>query len=209
MNRARLLRPAAFAGVLVLGLVASAFLEPGAGAPSSTPDVSFSVAELVRSMGPLLVALLAIALIAMTWPAGAAGLRAAIAFLVGREREADSELAWRALATAARATLAAGLLLGLLGAATMLAHAVGGLDAVPSVAPRPADLAQVFRLTIYGPLLALLLGRMVLGGCAAAVARRAGASIPFRRGADLALLSLVVPVALASMVVFMKYPKIH
>lgn len=156
------------AWVLLLALPAVAIRS---GLPEDA-GVGFSAGQYLRQVGPALGAVLLPALCAAWLATGAAGVGAALRRLSGDRSEARAALAARALATAARGALGAGLVLSL--AALVLLGAAARATLEGGAYPAPAFVARGISAGLMPALWALLFGRCWLGTQAARAAADAG-----------------------------------
>lgn len=131
-------------------------------------EVSFSLGQWLRGIGPVIVATALPGLLAGLAVGGASGLRAATRFAFGCEDAARA--AAPTLRAAASAAAGAGLLLGLAGAVLLFAS----LAEAMASGPDPALMAQRITLVLGAPLAGLVAGRLLLGSLADAAFLRAG-----------------------------------
>jgi len=148
--------------------------------------VFFSLGALASELGPPALLLLLVGSLAAVAVAGGGGVRAALAFALGRAGTRDAERAQAALLAAARATTGFALVTGLFGSLFLFALLGGG----PGREPAPAALSSVLSWTAVTPLLGLLLGRLVLGALADGAAAAAGrpGRVGARSWSDVALI---------------------
>jgi hypothetical protein len=204
MNAGNGLRRAAHVTGWLLLLVAVVVL-PIAGRGSTVgPDgeervtSTISVADLVVTLGPDVLAIVVLGALATVVGDGWRGLGGALAALLGAER--DDAAALRGLTTWSRAATSAGFVLGLVG---FLALIFLGRVASEAELPSPVDVASCLTTTIFAPAVGVLFGRLWLGSYADAVRRRRGESTPtFDAGVDLGLLGLLLPSLIAFVFVF-------
>jgi hypothetical protein len=200
------LRPLGIA--LVLALALAPFLFGGWTPRWHVPieDVAVSYSGLLPVLASGVVPLILLALCAAALDAGPRGLRDGLAFLCGAPRAGQDLAAHRALASAARATLGAGLLFGLVGLLRLFQVYAGAQ--LEGDHASPADLAEALQLILLIPLVALALGRLVLAPAAAAAAARAGAPerASLSGGAELAVFALLVPAVVAFLSIFYPLP---
>ena len=182
--------------ILVLGLTFCGWMllpEPMHVAAAPPGSFDFSLADLVISLFGPGMPVLAFGLIACWSAAGLGSIGSVARFLMGREREGDLVAAHHGMAAAARAMVQGGLTLGLLGTAAMyflIGEALQNHDYAS-----PADLAYLISFSLVAPLMALGVGRLILGVGADAAAMRAGLSTPRTFGSrdDLLLLLFILP----------------
>lgn len=131
-------------------------------------ETSLSVGSWLAETLPSVLAVSLPALGAAWLATGRSGVGAALLWIGGHRDEARAATAARALASAARASIGAGLVLAL--GSLIFASAVAG----QTVAPSPAILGRGLSGGLFAPMFALLLGRCVFGACAADAALRSG-----------------------------------
>lgn len=181
-------------GALVVGL--GALNATAWNGSNSDADVSYSLVSSLVALGPALLVQSAVAVLAVLWSGGVEGAGIAFRAIGRRERAGESALAAHVLLASSRATIAAGLVLGLLSATSLFAFASEAGGRAENL-PAPALVASAITLTIFSALVSLVLGRMLLGAAAEAAHRRAGLPLPFGLERDLALLAQLIPSALA------------
>lgn len=182
--------------ILVLGLTVCGWMllpEPRQVAAAPSGSLDSSLAELVLSFLGLGLPVLAFGLIACWSAAGLGSLGSVARFLMGTERERDLVAAHHGMAAAARAMVQGGLTLGLLGTAAM--YILIGEAFKSNDYASPADIAYLISFSLLAPLMALGVGRLVLGVGADAAAMRAGLSTrrTFESRDDLILLLFILP----------------
>ena len=203
----RLTRPLLLLLALVLASVGWLWLpDPAFVVPGPTADaVSSPRALLGVFAGPMLV-VLAPAVLRAWGSCGGPALACAGRYLLGLEREQEALQAHHGLAAAAGGGVWGGLALGLLGGVAMFLLLGRSQGAGPAFAP--AELARLVSWALLVPMVAVGLGRLVLGAAADHAALRAGAAErrAFAPRDDLVLLLFLLPPLMSFLVIVLPLP---
>ena len=184
-----------------LGLVLLLLYGPLVLHGSLAPGSSHAIAHLLFSWLPVL----ALGLLAGGAVGGRRGLAASAKFLAWRRSDVEPALVQGTLAGAARGLVRAGWTLSLL-AGTCVFLLVGQFLTTPQSAS-PAELAQTLGWTLLPGIVAVAVGRGLLGPAADAAAVRGGNPRQrcFSSGDDLGLLLFVLPPTASMFTLFIKH----